>query len=31
MRVILARHRALPAEPVRPAPIHVVTPFNLPG
>ncbi|MHA3020565.1 LacI family DNA-binding transcriptional regulator [Mycobacterium sp. BMJ-28] len=30
MRVILARHGALPAEPVRPTPIQVVTPYNLP-
>ncbi|MBI3223870.1 MAG: LacI family DNA-binding transcriptional regulator [Mycolicibacterium cosmeticum] len=31
MRVILAQHGALPAEPVRPAPIQVVTPYNLPA
>lgn len=31
MRVILAQHRALPEEPVRPTPIQVVTPYNLPG
>ena len=30
MRLILQEHRALPPEPVRPAPIQVVTPFNLP-
>ncbi len=31
MRVILAQHGALPAEPVRPTPIHVITPYNLPA
>ncbi|SDD53728.1 LacI family transcriptional regulator [Mycolicibacterium neoaurum] len=31
MRVILARHRALPEEFVRPAPIQVITPYNVPG
>lgn len=31
MRVILQQHRALPEEPVRPTPIQVVTPYNLPG
>ncbi len=31
MRVILAQHGALPAEPVRPTPIQVVTPYNLPA
>jgi LacI family transcriptional regulator len=31
MRLILQRHGALPAEPTRPAPIQVVTPYNLPG
>ena len=31
MRVILAQHNALPEEPVRPAPIQVITPHNLPG
>jgi LacI family transcriptional regulator len=31
MRLILQRHGALPAEPVRPAPIQVITPFNLPS
>lgn len=30
MRAILQQHRALPEEPVRPTPIQVVTPFNLP-
>lgn len=30
MRLILQQHGALPAEPVRPAPIQVVTPYNLP-
>lgn len=30
IRSILAQRGALPAEPVRPAPIQVVTPFNLP-
>jgi len=31
MRLILASHGALPAEPARPTPIQVVTPYNLPG
>lgn len=31
MRLILAEHRALPAEPARPVPIQVITPYNLPG
>jgi LacI family transcriptional regulator len=31
LRLILQRHGALPAEPVRPAPIQVITPFNLPS
>lgn len=31
MRVILAQHGALPAEPVRPTPIQVITPYNLPA
>lgn len=31
MRVLLAQHRALPEESVRPTPIQVVTPYNLPG
>jgi LacI family transcriptional regulator, galactose operon repressor len=31
MRLILQRHGALPAEPARPAPIQVITPYNLPG
>ncbi len=31
MRVLLQQHGALPAEPVRPTPIQVVTPYNLPG
>ncbi|MGJ6123346.1 LacI family DNA-binding transcriptional regulator [Mycolicibacterium sp. Y3] len=31
MRVILAQHGALPAEPVRPTPIQVITPYNLPS
>ncbi|GAS96919.1 LacI family transcriptional regulator [Mycolicibacterium canariasense] len=31
MRVILAQHGALPAEPVRPTPIQVVTPYNVPA
>ena len=30
MRLILQQHGALPAEPSRPAPIQVVTPYNLP-
>jgi LacI family transcriptional regulator len=30
IRSILQQHGALPAEPVRSAPIHVVTPYNLP-
>ena len=31
MRLILQERGALPAEPARPAPIQVVTPFNLPA
>lgn len=31
MRLILQERGALPAEPVRPVPIQVITPFNLPG
>ncbi|BBZ76723.1 DNA-binding protein [Mycolicibacterium anyangense] len=31
MRLILAEHRALRAEPARPVPIQVITPYNLPG
>jgi LacI family transcriptional regulator len=31
MRLILQGRGALPAEPARPAPIQVITPFNLPG
>lgn len=31
MRVLLQQHGALPSEPVRPTPIQVVTPYNLPG
>ena len=31
IRVIFAQHRALPEEPVRPAPIQVITPYNLPA
>lgn len=31
LRVILAQHGALPAEPVRPTPIQVVTPYNVPA
>lgn len=31
LRQILQQHGALPAEPVRPAPIQVITPYNLPG
>ncbi len=30
MRLILAQHGALPAEPARPVPIQVITPYNLP-
>jgi LacI family transcriptional regulator len=30
MRTILQQHGALPAEPARPAPIQVITPYNLP-
>jgi LacI family transcriptional regulator len=30
IRLILAHHGALPAEPVRPTPIQVVTPYNVP-
>lgn len=31
MRSILQQHGALPAEPVRPAPVQVITPYNLPA
>ena len=31
IRVILAQHRALPEEPVRPTPVQVITPYNLPS
>jgi LacI family transcriptional regulator len=31
MRLILQQHGALPAEPARPAPVQVITPYNLPG
>lgn len=31
IRSVLQWHGALPAEPVRPAPIQVVTPYNLPS
>lgn len=31
MRLILHSHGALPAEPARPTPIQVITPYNLPG
>ncbi len=31
VRQILQHHGALPAEPMRPAPIQVVTPYNLPS
>ena len=31
MRLILQERGALPAEPARPAPIQVITPYNLPG
>jgi LacI family transcriptional regulator len=31
MRQILQRHGALPAEPIRPTPIQVITPYNLPS
>jgi len=31
MRLILQERGALPAEPARPVPIQVITPFNLPG
>jgi len=31
MRAILQQHGALPAEPARPVPIQVITPYNLPG
>jgi LacI family transcriptional regulator len=31
LRTILAARGALPAEPVRPVPVQVVTPYNLPG
>jgi LacI family transcriptional regulator len=31
MRLILQQHGALPAEPARPTPIQVITPYNLPA
>jgi LacI family transcriptional regulator len=31
MRLLLQSHGALPAEPARPAPIQVITPYNLPS
>jgi len=31
LRLILQQHGALPAEPARPVPIQVITPYNLPG
>jgi LacI family transcriptional regulator len=31
MRLILQQHGALPTEPARPAPIQVITPYNLPA
>lgn len=31
MRLILQQHGALPGEPVRPVPIQVITPYNLPA
>ena len=31
MRLILQQHGALPAEPVRPTSVQVITPYNLPG
>jgi LacI family transcriptional regulator len=31
LRLILQERGALPAEPARPVPIQVITPFNLPG
>lgn len=31
IRQLLQQHGALPAEPVRPAPIQVITPYNMPG
>ena len=31
IRVLLAHHGALPVEPVRPTPIQVITPYNVPG
>jgi LacI family transcriptional regulator len=31
MRLILQQHGALPAEPARPVPIQVITPYNLPS
>lgn len=30
MRMILQRHGALPTAPTRPAPVQIITPFNLP-
>lgn len=31
LRSIMQQHRALPYEPVRPSPIQVITPYNLPA
>jgi LacI family transcriptional regulator len=31
MRLILQQYGALPAEPARPTPVQVITPYNLPG
>jgi LacI family transcriptional regulator len=31
MRLLLQQHGALPAEPARPTPVQVITPYNLPG
>jgi LacI family transcriptional regulator len=31
LRMILQARGALPAEPVRPVPVQIVTPYNIPG
>jgi LacI family transcriptional regulator len=31
LRTILAARGALPAEPVRPVPVQIVTPYNIPS
>ena len=31
LRLILQQRGALPPEPVRPVPVQIVTPYNIPG